>query len=126
MSYTEEEKEQVKEILLEHHGADNPVTSREINERLDLDNVGSFPTTRSVIREILMVDGVPVASNSNGYYIIETDEELENYVDRLGERINNIAERKYGVLAAADEWDSTTNAEIEDFVDNSPSRETED
>lgn len=94
-------RQRVKELLLDHKGADDPITSREINEEVNLDRVGSFPSTRAVIREIVLQDKIPVAGSSNGYYVIETEEELENYVENLNGRIVGLAERRYAVLRAA-------------------------
>lgn len=98
-------KEEVKDLLLEHRGADDPITSREINAHVNLDSVGSFPSTRAVVREIVMEDEIPIAGSSNGYYVIETEDELEGYLENLENRITNIAERRYGVLKAVSEWD---------------------
>lgn len=103
-------KEQVKELLLDAEGPDNAITSREIDEEVNLDSVGSFPQTREVVRELLMEDGIPIASNSNGYYVIETEEQLADYVDTLDGRITGIAERRFGILQAADQWDGDIEA----------------
>ena len=112
----DEVREQVRELLLEHRGADNPITSREINEIVDLDQVGSFPSTRAVIRDIVLEERIPIAGSSQGYYVIETEEELENYIDNLENRITNIAERRYGVLRAVREWDEEILDEDSDLL----------
>ena len=98
-------RERVKEILLEHRGADDPISSREISEILDKREVGSFPETRMLIRDIMLEDQIPVASSNSGYYVIETEEELKDYVDQLESRILGMSERKYAVQRAANEWD---------------------
>ncbi|AXG06554.1 hypothetical protein DU500_09020 [Haloplanus rubicundus] len=105
MSGSDEVREQVKELLLDHRGADDPITSREINEQVDLDNVGSFPSTRAVVRDIVMEDHIPVAGGSNGYYVIQEEDELDAYVERLESRVMNITERKFAVQRAVLEWD---------------------
>lgn len=89
---------------MDHRGSDNPITSREINEEIGADNIGSFPSTRAIIREIMIEDQIPVAGSNQGYYVIETEEELSEYVDNLEERVLSISDRKYAVLRAADEW----------------------
>ncbi|MFC6723091.1 hypothetical protein ACFQE1_01525 [Halobium palmae] len=96
----------MKEILLNHRGSDNPISSREINEEIDEDNIGSFPGTRAIIRDIVLEDRIPIAGGHNGYYVIETEEELEDYLDNLTSRINGMAERRWGVQRAANEWDA--------------------
>jgi ABC-type uncharacterized transport system ATPase subunit len=98
-------KERAKEILLDHRGADDPITSRELSERLtDADEVGSFPETRFLVRNIVLEDQIPVASTQNGYFVIEHEQELEEYVDNLEQRILGISERKFAVQRAANEW----------------------
>lgn len=112
----DEVMEQVRELLLEHRGREDPITSREINDIVGLDQVGSFPSTRAVIREIVMEDRIPIAGSSQGYYVIETEEELEHYIDNLENRITNIAERRYGVLRAVREWDEEILDEDSDLL----------
>jgi hypothetical protein len=100
-----EARERVKALLLEHRGKDNPITSREINEEVDVDNIGSFPSTRALIRDLVMEDRIPVAGSSQGYYVIEDEEELEDYIENLESRVMNITERKFAVQRAAHESD---------------------
>jgi hypothetical protein len=97
-------RERVKELLLAHRGADNPITSREINDEIDEDTVGSFPETRMLVRDIIVEDGIPIASSNDGYYVVETEQELFEYIDNLDSRILSIADRKAAVLSAADDW----------------------
>lgn len=105
MPSDEEIKDEVEAILRNHTGADNPISSREIDDELGLDSVGSFPNTRAVIRELLLEDQIPIASSSNGYYIIETEDELAEYIESLESRMLSIADRKYGIRRAAIGWD---------------------
>ena len=105
-SESRDPKEVTRELLLEHWGKDNPISSREINEIIQVDNVGSFPRTREIVRELLFEDGLPVASGGNGYYLIETEEELQKEVESLNSRISKTLERRRRVaLAAANEHD---------------------
>lgn len=106
-------RERVKEMLLNHQGADNPISAREISERLKKDEVGSFPETRMLIRNIMLEDKIPVASSNKGYYVIETEGELKDYVDQLESRILGMSERKFAVQRAANEW----NGDIESDED---------
>lgn len=93
--------QRVVSILEEHRGKDNAISSREINERIDADNVGSFPRTREIVREILERELLPIASGNDGYYVIETREELEEEIESINRRIGNIAERRVHVRRAA-------------------------
>jgi hypothetical protein len=116
MSSPEEVRERVKELLLDHRGANDPITSREINDEVGLDNVGSFPSTRAVIREIVMEDQIPVAGGSNGYYVIEQEDELQDYIERLEGRVMNITERKFAVQRAVLEWDEDIVSDDSDLL----------
>lgn len=98
-------KETVKQILLDHTGSDNPITSREINDIIDVDNIGSFPGTRAVIREIMIEDRIPIAGSSQGYYVIESEDELADYIENLESRILRMTERQWAIKRAAREWD---------------------
>ncbi|WP_089649871.1 hypothetical protein [Halobacterium hubeiense] len=103
-------REEIKQLILEAEGPSNAISSREINEQVDVDSVGSFPQTREIVRELLMEEGIPIASNTNGYYVIESEEQLADYVDTLDSRMTGIAERRYGILRAADQWDGDIEA----------------
>lgn len=105
MPSDEEVKDQIEEIIRNHQGADDTVTSREINEELGLDNIGSFPSTRAVIRELVLEDKVPIAATTNGYFLIKTEDELASYIENLEQRMLSIADRKYAIRRAAADWD---------------------
>lgn len=109
-------KDQVKELLLDHEGSDNPITSREINEEINLDNIGSFPSTRAVIRELVLEDQLPIAATSQGYFIIQDEDELSEYVDQLESRVMNITERKFAVKRAVLNWDGEIVDEDSDIL----------
>jgi|AntDeeMinimDraft_5_1070356.scaffolds.fasta_scaffold03542_8 23S rRNA maturation-related 3'-5' exoribonuclease YhaM len=101
----QEEKEQVKSILLDHDGADNKITAREIDDELGLDSVGSFPNTRAAIRELLFEDQIPVIGTTQGYYVAESEEQVDEYIESLEGRIMEITERKFAITRAADNWE---------------------
>lgn len=105
VSYTTEDYEQVKGILLDHCGRDNQISSREINKVVDLDNVGSFPQTRECIKDIMYEERIPIIGGGNGYYVAETEEEIAAALETLESRIIHTAERKMALTRAAREWD---------------------
>jgi hypothetical protein len=105
MSYTEAEYEQVKELLLNHRGKGNEISSREINDQVVLDDVGSFPQTRKCVRDIMEQEGIPVIGGGNGYYVAETEEEIESALSTLESRIINTTERKMFLKRAARNWE---------------------
>lgn len=99
-------REKAIAILENHRGAANPITSRELSEQLHDDKeVGSFPKTRFLIRDIMLEEKIPIAATHDGYFIIETESELKEYVENLEQRILGMSERKFAVQRAANEWD---------------------
>lgn len=105
MSYTDEDYERAKELLLEHRGRGNEIPSRELNEILELDSVGSFPQTRELVKDIMYQERIPIIGGGNGYYIAETQEEVDDYLETLESRITGNAERKMALQRAVEEWD---------------------
>lgn len=104
MSYSEEQYERVRELLLEHRGKGNEISSREINQQLEMDNVGSFPQTRECIRDIMLNEQIPIIGGGNGYYVAETEEEVQDALETFESRILSITERKMLLQRAAQEW----------------------
>ena len=114
MSVADPAKEQIKQILLDHKGADNPISSREINEQVQLDNIGSFPVVREVIRELVLEDQIPIVATNQGYFLLQSEEELDTYVETLESRVMQITERKFAILRAADQWDGKIDEDESD------------
>jgi hypothetical protein len=107
----------VKDIILNHRGSDNPISSREINEEIGVDNIGSFPSTRAIVRELVLEDQIPIASSNQGYYVVETEDEIAEYIDNLSARIDSIAERRFAIQRAAKKWDEPIeSSEDEDLL----------
>ena len=97
----EEIRERIKQILLEHEGANNPISVREINEEVDVNSSNVIPNIRKVISEVVLEEEIPVIASSEGYYLVQNEQELKEYVEQLESRIEAINERKLGVQLAA-------------------------
>jgi hypothetical protein len=115
MSYTDEQYEQAKELLLQHQGKGNEITSRELNEELGLDNVGSFPQTRELVRDIIFEERIPIIGGGNGYYVAKDEQEIKDAVESLDGRITNTAERRMMLVRAAENW--RENIDTDDDLD---------
>lgn len=111
----EDVRETVKDLLLEESSADNPLTSREISNELEKNEVGSFPKTRMIIRDIMVTDGIPIVSSNQGYWVAESEQEIQDYIDNLENRIMGITERRYAIKRAAQMWDG--DIETDDDLD---------
>lgn len=97
-------KEDIREVLLDHVGKENAINASEIAELVGIDEGDTYSRTRRYITDVLE-EGVPVASNpGHGYWIIKSQEELDNYVGALGRRARQIDNRRIKAIDAAEEW----------------------
>lgn len=81
-------------ILTNHQGSDNPITSAELSTKIgERDAHATNPDTRELIRELIFEYQFPVASSTQGYYLISDEEEFREYVKSLTERRDKIDSR---------------------------------
>lgn len=92
----------VAEILVEHRGEENPITSGEIADETGLDSLDSSPRTRGVLRRLTHEFDFPIASNNQGYFLITERAEARSYLDDLKGRRKGIEQRENAVLTAVD------------------------
>lgn len=86
--------ERIKDILLQHEGENNPITSSQIAHKLRISEDDTHSITRNLILETAKLYGLPVAATNQGYFIITTEEEYNKYMTSLNSRISGIEERK--------------------------------
>lgn len=104
MSDENDLKQQIRDIVIERVGKDAAIHASEIADMVGIEEGDTYSRTRRYLKEILK-DGVPLASNpAHGYWIIENQEELDNYVGRLGRRARRTDNRRLLVIDAAEEW----------------------
>lgn len=84
---------QLQNLLVQHAGKDNPITSTEIAEKLDINDGEANPKTRSYIRFLIKHTYLPIGATSNGYYLIQDGVELDLYIGELNRRIAGIESR---------------------------------
>jgi hypothetical protein len=96
----EEQIKEVREILKDHRGVDNAISSAEINERVGIESTdGSQPRTREIIRFLMFEEDMVIGSHTGaGYFLIETEDELLDYIEDLDGRIQSIMERRKKVM----------------------------
>lgn len=100
----EDYKAKIREVITQHVGQENAIYASEIAEKVGIDEGDTYSRTRRYLKDILK-DGVPIASNpAHGSWIIENQEELDNYVGALGRRARQIDNRRLWVIDAAEEW----------------------
>jgi len=103
----------IREQITQHRGKGDTISSRELSEMFDIDEPNSFPKTRTVIRHLIFDENMPIAAGGQGYFYIETQEELNEYVVRLTGRENKIEERRIAVQRAAEQTDHLSSDEDE-------------
>ena len=92
-----------EELIMAHPGKRNAISSKEISEELGgLDTLDSTPATRKVMRRLIKKRGVLVGACSKGYFLIETQDELNDYLDNLAHREGQIRERREALRRLAE------------------------
>jgi hypothetical protein len=93
MTTEEERMEKIKEIILKHKGKANAIKSKTIAAMIGINEDDTHIGTRSLITK-LVKQGLPIGACDNGYFIMETQEEVDDYQQILNNRIDEIWERK--------------------------------
>ena len=109
----DEKLEQIKDILLEHKGKDNPITSNEIAEKINIERGKSSIRIRELITKTMIKYRLPLASVSKGYYVLNDADDLNRYMISLDGRINEIEGRKARVKVYFEDY-----FEISPVLDN--------
>ena len=85
----------IKEIMLNHMGIKNPITSRNIAKIVGIDPGASMVKIRQYILATMEYFGIPIAAKggNKGYFLMETEEELQGYLKRLESRLTGTYSR---------------------------------
>lgn len=95
---------QVEQILLQHYGKKNSISSREIASILGISEDDTFAQTRAIIFAAAKQFKLPLAADNAGYYLITEESELFEYIGNLDNRIFGIKERKEIIIQNFKEW----------------------
>lgn len=88
------DKEKIRDILLQHKGKANPVTSKTISAEFGYPMEDTQVLSRKTIHNVAEEYHLPLLSCNKGYYIAETEQELEEYNKNIDSRINNMDKRR--------------------------------
>jgi len=99
----------LEDVLLDHVGKGNKITSGELADHLGIDDAEGNPKTREAIRVLIEERQLPVIS-SQGYYIPESDEQIQDQIKSLQSRAQSIQERSQLIKEAWDERGPTPGA----------------
>ncbi len=85
----------IYELLLQHVGKENAISSREIADAVGFDAGVSMRASREYILKVMRRKNISIAANSNGYYIPrkEEREDVQKYIISLQNRSNQVIER---------------------------------
>lgn len=110
--------DEVEELIRSHPGKENAITSREISEILGgIDTLDSTPQTCELIRTLVRERKVPIAACSVGYFLIQNQDELNEYLVNLQQRESQIRERRLALLDAVEGEESfPVQQQIASFV----------
>lgn len=85
--------EEIKEIILQHKGKANAIKSKTIALRIgNIEEDDTHIGTRSLITKLIR-QGMPIGACDNGYFLLETQEEVDEYGQKLNNRMLEIYDR---------------------------------
>lgn len=85
--------EEVRDILLKHRGSGNPITAKEISSIMGFGMEDTQHECRQIIKRTMEMFSLPVISCARGYYIANSDEEIESYCKNIMGRIKGMRKR---------------------------------
>ena len=86
--------EKIKSILLEHKGKKNAITSKTISQIMGFPMEDTQSVSRQEIWSTAQEFGLPLVSCNNGFFIAETEEEMEEYNRNIQKRIDGMEETR--------------------------------
>lgn len=84
----------IKKILEKHVGKENAISAAKIAKLIGKQEDDTHARTRDILFKTAKKYKLPLAATSKGYYLIETEDEYNEYIDNLNKRIKGIKKRK--------------------------------
>ncbi len=84
------EMDKIKQILLEHVGREKAIKSKPIAIMIGVFEDDTHVATRTLITK-LVKQGLPIGACSKGYFILQTQKEVDEYQQSLNNRIDEIS-----------------------------------
>jgi hypothetical protein len=92
MSTEDEKMIKIKDIILRHSGKASAITSKKIAIAIGINEDDTHIGTRSLITK-LVKRGMPIGACDNGYFLLQTQKEVDEYGQLLNSRIQEIYDR---------------------------------
>ena len=83
-------KRTLARLLEDRQGKQSAISSKALGDRVGL----KATTVRDLVAEIRVEYGIPVASCSSGYYMIQSDDELRQVMERIEDTIQTKKQRQ--------------------------------
>lgn len=96
--------EKIKNILLQHKGKSNAITSKEVSRKMGFPMEDTQSVSRKAIWETAKEYGLPLVSCNRGYFIAETTDEIEEYNSNIQSRIDGMEETRKMANKNYQEW----------------------
>jgi hypothetical protein len=88
----EERLRKIKEIILQHKGKAKAIKSKSIALAIGINEDDTHIGTRTLITKLIK-DGLPIGACDNGYFLLETQPEVDEYSQILNGRMLEIYDR---------------------------------
>jgi hypothetical protein len=99
MSLEKQRMDAIRKLILEHKGKKNPIKSSEIRGILKIPDNDTGGSTRALITKLILDEGMPIAASNRGYFYIENQKELTDYMSYLEDRIHQTTTRMVTVFS---------------------------
>lgn len=99
-------KKVLRKLLADHQGESNSITQEQLANATGVNT----STLRSEIRRLREERNIPIANKRNGYYVIQSEEELQDFIGHKNEEIQSKRQTIEDTLQA---WDGFHPEEIE-------------
>ena len=97
--------EKIKNILMDHRGKENAIASKRISEAMGFPMEDTQSVSRQAIWSTAEEYGLPLISCNRGYFIAETDDEIEAYNKNIQKRINGMEKTREMANRNYKEWE---------------------
>lgn len=95
---------EIKDILLKHKGKENKITSKEISAKMGFPMEDTQSVSRKAIWDTAEEYGLPLVSCSRGYYLANSQEELDEYNENIQKRIDGMEKTRKMANKNFKEW----------------------
>ena len=95
---------EIKEILLQHKGKSNAIASKRISEAMGFPMEDTQVVSRKEIWNTAEGFDLPLISCNKGYFIAQTDEEMNEFNDNYEKRIEGIRKTQEMANKNYKEW----------------------